>query len=90
MWDAYNKEKWKDGGSKLIRVRSKAQVERGVQKRERETTEIKFLLQLIRGRAKVKWSKTVGEYSMGFKVQTNSEQMGVPLENSNNRGASPN
>ena len=51
---------------------------------------MKFLPQLIQGKGKVKWSKTVGEYSMGFKVQTNSEQMGVPLENSNNRGASPN
>ena len=45
---------------------------------------------MIRVRGKAKWNETVGEYSMGFKVQTNSEQLGVPLENSNNRGASPN
>ena len=39
------------------------------EKKEREK-EIKFLTQLIRGREKVKWSKSEGEYSMGFKVQT--------------------
>ena len=58
--------------------------------RERENNEIKFLTQLIRGRTKVKWSKTVGEYSMGFEVQTSIEQTGVPLEKySNNPDMSP-
>ena len=32
------------------------------------------------GRVKAKWSKTVGEYSMGPKAQTTSEQRGDPLE----------
>ena len=39
-------------------------------KKERENSKIKFLTELIRGRVKAKWSKTAGEYSMGFKVQT--------------------
>ena len=54
----------------------------GKEKREREkkNNEIKSLTQLIRGKGKVKWSKTAREYSMGFKVQRNSEQIGVPLE----------
>ena len=45
-----------------------------------EGKQVKFLTPLIRGRAKTKWSETVGLYSMGFKVQTNSEQIGVPLK----------
>ena len=49
------------------------------EKRKGETIEIKFLTQLIRGRAKAKWSKTA-DYSMVFKVQTSIEQVGVPLE----------
>ena len=47
---------------------------------KRENNEIKFLTQLVRGRGKVKWSKSEGECSMRFKVQANSEQTGVPLE----------
>ena len=43
--------------------------------REGEKNEIKFLNELIRGMGKVKCSKTGGEYSMGFKVQANSEQI---------------
>ena len=63
----------------------------GVKKRERENNEIKLLPQLIRSRWKSKWSKTVGECSMGFKVRTSSKQIGVPLEkNGNNRGSSLN
>ena len=46
-------------GSKLIRVRSKAQVERGG-KKERDNNEIKFLTELIRHKWKAKWSKTEG------------------------------
>ena len=53
-------------------------------KRERENNKIKFLTQLVGCRAKAKWSKTAGGYSMGFKVQTNSEQTGVPLEKYSN------
>ena len=36
------------------------------------------------GQGKVKWSKTVGEYSMGPKAQTTSEQRGDPLEKYSN------
>ena len=53
-------------------------------KRDIESNEIKFLIQLIRDRGKAKWIKTVGEYSMGFKVQTISEQIGVPFEKYSN------
>ena len=49
-------------------------------KRERGNNEIKFLTQLIRDRAKVKWSKRMEKYSIGFKVLTSSEQIGDPLE----------
>ena len=43
------------------------------------------------GRAKARWSKTAGEYSMGFKVERSSEQIGGPLEkHSNNCNISPN
>ena len=52
--------------------------------RERENNEIKFLTQLMRGRGKAKCSKTRGENSMGFKVQTNSEQIAFPLEKYSN------
>ena len=73
-------------GSKLIRVRRKAWVGRGGK------NEIKVLTQLITGRGKEKWNKKTGEeYSMGCKVQTNSEQIGVLLEKySNNHGILPN
>ena len=53
-------------------------------KREREYNEIKFLSQLIRVRAKVKWSEKAGEHSMGFKVLTSSEKIGDPLESYSN------
>ena len=60
-------------------------------KTESKNNKIKFLTQLITGRVKTKWSKTVGEYSMGFKVQTSSEQIGVPLDKySSNHDISPN
>ena len=59
--------------------------------RERENNEIKFLTQLMRGRGKAKCSKTRGENSMGFKVQTNNVQIEVPLEKyRNNHGISLN
>ena len=46
---------------------------------------------MIRVRGKAKWNETVGEYSMGFKVQTSSEQIGVPLDKySSNHDISPN
>ena len=60
--------------------KSKVLVERGKNKRERETNTIKFLTQLIKDWGKAKWSKTWGEYSMGSEVQGNSELTGVPLE----------
>ena len=45
----------------------------------------------MRVKGKVKWSKTTGEYSMGFKVQTSNEQIGIPLEKyCNNSGIYPN
>ena len=53
-------------------------------KKERENSKIKFLTELIRGRVKAKWSKTAGEYSMGFKVQRISKQIGDPLEKYSN------
>ena len=60
-------------------------------KTESKNNKIKFLTQLITGRVKTKWSKTVGEYSMGFKVQTSSEQIGVVLgKYGNNCDISPN
>ena len=63
---------------------------KGGEKGERNN-EIQFLTERICDGGKEKWSETVGEYSMGFKVQTNSEQVGVPLENyRNNHGISPN
>ena len=58
---------------------------------ERENNEIKFLIQLIRFRAKATWSKTAGEYPMGFKLQTSSEQIEVPVgKYGNNHDTSPN
>ena len=51
---------------------------------------MKLLTQLSRGRVNAKLSKTEGEYFMGFKVQTGSEQTVVPLEKySNNHDISP-
>ena len=62
-----------------------------MKKRERGNNEIKFLTQLIRDRMKSKWSKTAGEYSMGFKVLTSTEQKRDPLEKYNkNCDISPN
>ena len=50
-----------------------------------------LVLYVIMSRAKVKWSKTAGEYSMGFKVLTNRGWIEGPLEKyCNNRGISPN
>ena len=50
-----------------------------------------LVLYVIRGRAKLKWMKTVGEYSMEFKLLTGKEQIGDPLEKySNNHDISPN
>ena len=78
----------REWGNKLIRVRSKSQVQRGEKrkkkKKERENNEIKFFTQLIRDREKAKWSKTAGEYSTAFKVQTSREQIGDPLEEYHN------
>ena len=34
---------------------------------------------VIRARVKLKWSKTVGEYSMGFKMLTSREHRGGPF-----------
>ena len=55
-----------------------------MKKRERGNNEIKFLTQLIRDRMKSKWSKTAGEYSMGFKVLTSGEQIGDLLKKYSN------
>ena len=86
IWNVYSKEKrfWEDGGSKLIRVRHKAQAERGEKWN-------KIPHSIDQGWGKAKWSKTEGEYSMGFKVQTNSKQISVLLEKySNNHDILPN
>ena len=53
-------------------------------KRERESNEIKFFIQLVRVRVKEKWSKKAGEYSMGFKVLTSGEQIGDLLKKYSN------
>ena len=92
IWDVYSKEKWFWGnrGSKLVRLRSKAQVERGW-KREKEK-KMKNNSSLNWSGAGQRWNggKTVGEYSMGFKILTNSVVVEVPLEKySNNHGGSP-
>ena len=43
-----------------------------------------LVLYVIKSTANAKWSRTAGEYSMGFKVQISSEQKGVPLEKYSN------
>ena len=39
-----------------------------------------LLFYVINWRGKSKWIKTVGVYSMGFKVPTHSEEIGDPLD----------
>ena len=49
-----------------------------------------FILYVISVRAKAKWIKIAGKYSVGFRVPTNREQIDPLKKNSDNCDISPN